>query len=144
MAELRDVSTKAITNELISEALNLLHPSKAVKIPFQLMDLDKKATFINELGKHETFKDLVHKEIALPMQLYSQHVTLGKPQKYTQLHRRISNFIRKIVMGHQKQKWSQILADLVSHKQSKGLRSNSHVGAGLLLTQGFPTMHWEW
>lgn len=56
-----------IIEELISEASKLPHPNKVVKIPHQLTDLGRWATFMIEPSKHETFKDLVHKELDLPL-----------------------------------------------------------------------------
>ena len=70
-------------DEIISEALKLPHPSKAVKLSYQLSDLERKATFLKVPGQVKTFKDLVHEDVSLLLCLYSQHFTLGKPQRYT-------------------------------------------------------------
>lgn len=55
-----------IIKDLISKAVKLPHCNKAIKILYQLNHLDRKAIFLNALGKHETFKDLVYEDISLP------------------------------------------------------------------------------
>lgn len=72
-----------IFEDLIIEALHLPHSERAVRVPHQLTEIDKKAIFLIITNKKETFNGLLVKEIDFPLRLYSQHFIMGKPQKYT-------------------------------------------------------------
>lgn len=86
-----------ISEELISEALQLPYPHEAIHVPFHLSEADKKATFMNMQGQAMTFKDLMNPELNLSLTLHSQHFLLGKPQKYTHPQKRVANFMRKAI-----------------------------------------------
>ena len=49
----------------------------------KINDADKKATFLEFLGAVSTYRDLVRKEVELPLQIYAQHFTLTKQVRYT-------------------------------------------------------------
>lgn len=127
-----------ISEEMISAALQLPHTDEAIHMPFHLSEAEKNETFMNQPGQALTFKDLRHPELNLSLRLYSQHFALGKPQRYTLPQKRIANFMRKAIQSNTAQPGDYsktILADIINHKKSKGIQTQPHLGAGLMLTR---------
>lgn len=127
-----------ITEETVCDALKLPPPNIAMKLPHHLTEQERKETFGTEPGKHETFKDLLDRKVALPLRLYSQHFSMGKPQKYTQPNKRVTTFLTKAAKHNMEQKGDfnkSILQDIISYKHSKDITTNPHLANGLMLTR---------
>lgn len=125
-----------ITEDIISEALNLPPSSMAIKLPQQLSEVEKKMTFLSIPGKKDTFKDLIQAEVDLPLRLYLQHFVMGKSQNYTQPNRRVVGFMAKAVVQGLKQEGYfsyNIRNELIAHKTSIGLKEKSHLANGHML-----------
>ena len=126
-----------ITEELVSEALKLPTPGEAFKLPHQLSEPDKKATFHPTIST-ETFKDLVDQTLAPPLRLYAHHFAMGRPQKYTHPNKRVAGFIQRAMRSRSKQSGDfsrGILADIQGYKRSKGLQTQPCLAGGLMLTR---------
>ena len=49
----------------------------------KITETEKRATFLQLKGGVNTYKDLVMKQVILPLQIYAQHFTFTKPIRYT-------------------------------------------------------------
>lgn len=122
-----------ITEDILNEALKLLPSSQTHKLPYQLIDQERKITFSTPQGKKETFKDLVNPKLILPLRLYAQHFAMGKPQKYTHPNKRVAGFMAKAMVTGLKQNGDfgkNIFIELVGYKRSKGLQEKPHLANG--------------
>ena len=77
-----------INEDLIAEALKL--PKGTQLLPKRGSTQEVKATFQLRPGQEHTFKDLIEKEVELPLRLFTQQFKHGKAVRYTQPHRTVA------------------------------------------------------
>lgn len=77
-----------INEDLIAEALKLTKGTQL--IPKRGSTQEVKATFQMRPGQEHTFKDLIEKEVELPLRLFTQQFKHGKAVRYTQPHRMVA------------------------------------------------------
>ena len=76
--------------------------------------------------------------VEIPLCLYTQNFTLGKPQKYTHPHKWISHFFTKAYIKNQPQRgdfYKQVLHNIISHASSNNLENTPHLNGGPMLTR---------
>ena len=126
-----------ITEELVSEALKMPTPAQAQRLPHQLNEAEKKATF-RPTNSKETFKDLKDQRMDLPLRLYAHHFAMGKPQRFTHPNKRVAGFIHQAMKGATRRPGNfscNILLDIQNYKKSKGLQQYPYLAGGLMLTR---------
>lgn len=115
-----EVTDVLIDEDIINQALKF-KTTGALKLPHRLSDLERKQTFVETRGSHETFRDLFREEVVVPSMLYSQHFHIGKPPKYTLPNKRVACFMTTALQKnrHQPATYSkQILSDIIEQPQS--------------------------
>lgn len=126
-----------IIEETVSEALRMPTLRQAQKLPYQLTESEKKATF-RPTNSKETFRDLKDQKLDLPLRLYAHHFAMGKPQRFTHPNKRVAGFFHQAMRGATRRpenfSWN-ILADIQSYKKSKGLQQSPYLAGGLMLTR---------
>ena len=110
-----------ITDRLINEALHF--KADCPSLVAQLMDSERKATFLGMTGQVNTFKDLVCKEVEIPLRVHTQHFTTGKQHRHTQPSVRMAYlFTRAHMQGtYQYCNYGKLVLDtLTTYSKSKG------------------------
>ncbi|KAI5078964.1 hypothetical protein GOP47_0006635 [Adiantum capillus-veneris] len=126
-----------ITEELVSEALKI--PRGNVSLMSRNTPEESNATFLLARTQDYTFKDLLHKEVELPLRIFTQHFTHGKEVRYTRPHRRVVAFFTMALTGNRKI-WSLnfielILTELKAFAKEKKAPNTMHMNCGLALTR---------
>ena len=122
----------------VDEALILkLRPGYFSLLTDKISDAEKKATFLELPGAASTYRDLVRKEVEIPLQIYDQHFTLKKPVRYTKPSLRLETlFTKSLTRMHPNPNFSKyILSEMQQHAQSKGIRDSPYLDAGHMLTR---------
>ena len=124
-----------IDEELIANALKL--KTGYFSLTDKISDLDKNTTFLTLPGMSYTYKDLVHKEMELPLHLYAHHFTLTRPVRYTKPSMRLATLFTKSLtkMLPTPNFARYILSEMHQHAASKGVKDSPYLGAGHILTQ---------
>ena len=128
-----------ITNKLINEALHFkVDCLGLVAQAIQLTVSKRKATFQGMTEQVNTFKDLVCKEVEIPLRVHTQHFTTGKQHRHTHPSIRMAYlFTRAHMQGtYQYCNYGKIVLDsLTTYSKSKGILSAPFIHNGLVLTR---------
>ena len=113
-----------IDEELIANALKL--KTGYFNLTNKISDIDKNTSFLTLPGMAYTYKDLVHKEVELPLQLYAQHFTLTRPVRYTKSSMRLATLFTKSLtkMLPTPNFARYILSEMHQHAASKGVKDH--------------------
>ena len=82
-----------VTAETIGDALKL-RPGY-FSLTDKITDQDKRETFLQLPGATNTYRDLVRKEVEIPLHIFVQHFTLTKPIRYTKPSLRMASLFTK-------------------------------------------------
>ena len=85
--------TVTITEEIIRDALKVTRGDNS--LISRNTPQENSETFVLTGQSDFTFKDLVRREIELPLRVYTQHFTHGKAPRYTKPHRRIATMFTR-------------------------------------------------
>ena len=97
------------------------------------MDAKRSKVFLNIKGKQRIFDDMAIEEVKFPLQLFTQHFNLRKPQKFTRpnLHIAYSMSLAARDISQARPKFARYILELLyNHAKSNNIKTKPCLYAG--------------
>ena len=129
--------TVVINKHIVQDALHFKEGYKDLNR--RLTNVKKRSkVFLNMKGKQGTFEDMAIKGAKFPLQLFTQHFNLKKPQKFTRpnLHMAYSMSLAAKDITQSRPKFAKYILELLySHTKSISIKLEPCLYAGHMLTK---------